>query len=233
MGECTMYEDGTYLGNHPSWHAKDSAWKANHIQRILQRNGVQPRTVCEVGCGAGEILNTLASHSSDTVEFSGYEISPQAHGICRPKERSNLHFYLGNVLDDPSASFDVVMAIDVLEHIDDYMGFLRSLKDKGEYKVFHIPLDLSVEMVLRNWPILQCRKVYGHIHYFLRDTALAALRDTGYQVVDHFYTQTSREVAKRNWRTEVARLPRRLLFAIDQDFAVRTLGGCSLMVLAK
>ena len=33
----------------------------------------------------------------------------------------------------------------VLEHLEDYFGFLRKLKTRATYKVFHIPLDLSVQ----------------------------------------------------------------------------------------
>ena len=50
-----MYLDGTYLEHKPTWHVEDSPWKAKQIHTILSKNNIKPNTVCEVGCGAGEI----------------------------------------------------------------------------------------------------------------------------------------------------------------------------------
>ncbi len=47
-----MYTDMKYRENNPSWHIEDSPWKANHIHRIIQKHRLEPRTICEVGCGS-------------------------------------------------------------------------------------------------------------------------------------------------------------------------------------
>lgn len=232
MSTNSMYKDGTYLTNNPTWHEQDSPWKAEKIDRLLKKNGIYPSTLCEVGCGAGGILSWLSEHDVNKTMFSGYEISPHAFEICEKKARHNLNYFYKNLLDDSGAVFDVVMVIDVFEHVEDYFGFLRSLREKGTYKVFHIPLDLSVQTVLRSAPIIKQRLSVGHIHYFTKETALATLRDTGYEVVDYFYTNGS-ELPNRGWKADMLKFPRKLLFWIDQDLAVRVLGGFSLMVLAR
>jgi len=79
---------------------------------------------------------------------------------------------MDHALDDEKQFFDVVMAIDVLEHVEDYFTFLRKISKKGKYKIFHIPLDMSVSAVLRISPLIDGRKKVGHIHYFSKDTAL-------------------------------------------------------------
>lgn len=198
-----------------------------------QKNSVTPLTLCEVGCGAGEILNCLSHQYGGEVVFSGYEISPQAFAICKNKERENLHFFLENLLDHEDPAFDVLMAIDVFEHVEDYFGFLRKVKKKALYKVFHIPLDLSVQSVFRLSPILRSRSSAGHIHYFIKETALATLRDTGYEVVDYCYTNGSLELSNRGWKANLMKVPRKLFFQLHSDLAVRVLGGFSLLVLAK
>ena len=233
MGPKTVYEDGTYLDKNPTWHEEDSLWKARQIEKILGKNRVEPSTICEVGCGAGEILNCLASSYGAEVSFSGYEISPQAFEICKKKEKKNLRFFLKDLFAEGDASFDVVLAVDVFEHVDDYLGFLRKLRTRAEYKVFHIPLDLSVQSILRSSPILEGRAMVGHLHYFTKETALAVLADTGYEVIDYFYTSGSLELPARGWKRKVLKLPRKWLFAIHQDLTVRMLGGFSLLVLAK
>lgn len=233
MNANTIYENGTYLNQNLTWHEEDSPWKAKQIGKILRRNNINPSTVCEIGCGAGEILSCLANDFGTGVSFTGYEISPQAFEICREKENQNLHFFLKDLLEEIDVSFDVVAAVDVFEHVEDCFGFLRKFRAKGEYKVFHIPLDLSVQSVLRSTPILQRRKSVGHIHYFTKDTALALLKDTGYELVDYFYTNSALELPNRGWKSNLMKLPRKVLFSIHQDLTVRILGGFSLLVLAK
>ncbi len=99
MTTSSMYEDGTYLQCNPTWHQADSAWKAEHIRRILKKNGITPATICEIGCGAGEILTCLADDQGEKTIFHGYDISPQAMDICKKKERSNVHFFHENLLE--------------------------------------------------------------------------------------------------------------------------------------
>jgi cyclopropane fatty-acyl-phospholipid synthase-like methyltransferase len=229
----TIYDDGTYLSNNPSWHEEDSPWKATQITKIINKNDINLQTICEIGCGAGEILNCLANKFNKKVILSGYEISPQAFEICKTKQRQNLKFFLQDFFSEDTPMFDVLMAIDVFEHIENYFDFLRKFKNKGKYKIFHIPLDLSAQSILRTTPILKARETAGHIHYFTKETALAALTDTGYEIVDCFYTNSAIDLPNRGWKANLLKLPRKIFFAINQDLAVRVLGGFSLLVLTR
>lgn len=226
-----IFKDGTYLANNPDWHVQDSPWKAAHIAEIIERNRLNPQTICEIGCGAGEILKQLSDRYPDKT-FTGYEISPQAFALCRKRSGPHLDFKYGDLLTE-STHFDVVMAIDVFEHVEDYWGFLRKLRDRGAYKIFHIPLDISVQGVLRGTSMMRGRRTVGHIHYFTKETALATLEDIGYSVEDYFYTGGAVELAGRGWKSQILKIPRKMAFFINQDFGVRLLGGYSLMVLAR
>ncbi|HZP07725.1 class I SAM-dependent methyltransferase [Methyloceanibacter sp.] len=232
LGAPSIYSDGTYLAEHRSWHQEDSPWKAKHVMAMLERNKVAFESLCEVGCGAGEILNVLA-RAFPGKRLYGYEISPQAFALSRSKERPGLSFRLGDLLAESGESYDVLLAIDVFEHVEDYLGFLKKLKAKAAYKLFHIPLDLSVQSVLRARPILKLRNDVGHLHYFTKETALATLHYAGYDIVDVSYTATAVDLPNRGWKADLMRLPRRALFALSPDWAARLFGGYSLMVLAK
>lgn len=228
-----MYDDGTYHENNPTWHEEDSPWKAKQIIKIIEKNRLNPQKICEVGCGAGEILNQLSLYFGTDKEFFGYEVSPQAYQLCLTKAKPNLTFQLSNLLSEDTEFFDIVLAIDVFEHIEDYFTFLRKLKNKAQYKIFHIPLDLSVQSVLRCSPILKLRWSVGHIHYFTKETALETLNDTGYKVIDYFYTGNTIDLPNRGWKASLMKIPRKLAFSINNDLAVRVLGGYSLLVLAE
>ena len=104
--------------------------------------------------------------------------------------------------------FDVVLAMDVIEHVEDYYGFLRKLQVKGEFKVFRIPLDISALGVAQSCRhILTERETVGHIHYFTKDLALAALEDTGYEVIDFFYTPLITYLRGGSLKTKMKRFP--------------------------
>lgn len=228
LGE--MYKSGAYLENNETWHAEASQWKATQIAKILGDNGITPHSVCEVGCGAGEILRQL-SLRYETANFTGYELSPQAFELCKQREGDRTKYFLESPLENDTF-FDCLLCIDVFEHVEDYMGFVRALKSKATHKVFHIPLDISILSVLRA-TFLKDRKNIGHLHYFTRETALATLIDCGYEIVDSLYTTAFLDLPPKTLKAKTIRFPRRLMFRISQHLAVRVLGGCSLLVLAK
>ena len=82
-----IYIDGTYLQKNPGWHSEESAWKAQQIDSMLRRHHLEPRTICEVGCGVGEVLKQLQDKVDGTCELWGYDISPQALELCAPSRR--------------------------------------------------------------------------------------------------------------------------------------------------
>ncbi len=229
---ASIYKDGTYLTRNPTWHEQDAPWKVSQIRKMLDRSGLAPQRICDVGCGTGEVLRLLAEAGPTTAEYVGYDISPQAHELARTKETARLSFRLEPMPSDAQEPFDLICCMDVFEHVEDYFSFLRAVKGRAVYKLFHIPLDLSVQTVLRKTALLKRRSETGHIHYFTKDTALATLDDTGYQVSDHFYTHKfcdSRQVGVVN---NVVKAALRGMFAAHEDAAARIVGCSSLMVLA-
>jgi len=227
------YKDGGYLESHPTWHEEDSSWKADHILRMLSKQGIAPKRICEVGCGAGGILGQLHVAMPENVEFDGYEISPQAYELCRAKTTDRLRFHLKNITEDCDTHFDVLLMMDVIEHVEDYMGFLKLLRDVASYHCFHIPLDLTVSSLLRVTPILRTREREGHIHYFTKEIALASLQDAGYEILDSFYTHGGIDMPKQGVTNAAVALAKKATFSLNQDWAVRIFGGFSLMVLTR
>jgi cyclopropane fatty-acyl-phospholipid synthase-like methyltransferase len=227
-----MYIDGSYLASNPTWHEADAPWKAEQIRSILVDNAVSFDTAAEIGCGTGEILARLAQ-AFPRAEFTGYDISPNAYELARKREAPRLTFSLRDVVADPDGRFDVVLVIDVIEHVEDVVGFVRKVRALGGRTVFHIPLDLSAQSVARGWPIMNLRDGVGHIHYFTKDTALALLNDCGYSVLDWRYTPSRLELPNQARSTRIVAPLRRIMHRFDPDLAVRILGGYSLLVLAE
>ena len=92
-----FYTSGGYLDKHPTWHEEDGPWKAGHVLSLLSKNGITPKSVCEVGTGSGEVLRIVADRLPEAT-CVGYDISPQAIAIARKKERPGLSYRLGSPL---------------------------------------------------------------------------------------------------------------------------------------
>jgi len=232
MSYADIYQNGHYLEANPTWHVEESPFKAKYIMNLLERNHLAPRVICEAGCGAGEVLKQLQSRMSKECEFWGYEISPQAYNMSRSRENEHLHFKLADITKEDGVRADLLLVLDVIEHIEDYFSFLRDIRRRANYKVFHIPLDLSVQAVARKNGMMKRRMDHAHIHYFTKELALQVLVDTGYELVDYFFAPRSNEIGPQ-FIQKVFRIPRAVLFAMNKDFAVRVLGGYSLFVLGK
>jgi len=227
-----IYQSGEYVANNPTYDVEDSPWKAGLIVRMLEKHGIVPQSVCEVGCGAGEVLVALQDLLPDATRFTGFDVSPFAYERCRPHENERLDFRCGDFLSIDTERFDLVNCLDVFEHVEDYLGFLRNLRSRAEWKLFHIPLDMWVGSVLFSFPILNVRRSVGHLHYFSKETALLSLEHAGYEIVDWSYTAGSIERG-RGPVNALFNVPRRLFYPIHADLTVRLFGGYSLLVLAR
>lgn len=223
---------GEYITKVPHWHTDDSAWKANCVRQVLQRNRLSPRLIGEVGCGTGEVLRQLQLGMDPQCLFVGYDIAPEAIELSRERQNERLRCRLGDIRKEPDAGFDLLLILDVLEHQENYFSFLRSIKALSPYKLFHTVLDLSAQAVLRKGNLSKRRQMTDDLHFFTKETFLQSLRDEQYEILDWFYVPRSVHRASGISR-KILQLPRKICFALDSDFAARLLGGYSLFVLAK
>lgn len=92
--------------------------------------------ILDVGCGTGGLLKELAPFGKVT----GVDVSPRAIAFCN--ERGFTDVSLGSATDIPfpDGTFDLVLALDVIEHIEDDRKALaeinRVLKPGGTVFVF-------------------------------------------------------------------------------------------------
>lgn len=218
--------------NSNQWHYKTSIWKARNIIKILERNKLKPKSICEIGCGGGEILKNL--ENIDYVELlDGYDISKEAFEVNRTKQNKKVSFYLKDVYEI-STYYDLLLSIDVFEHVENYIEFIRENKKKAKYKIFHIPLEISINSIVSGG-FIRARNDVGHLHYFTIETAIETLKDADLEIIDYFFTAPfeSNGPPKNTLRSKILKYPRQLLFMFSPEFCSKTIGGCSIMVLAK
>lgn len=226
------YLDGRYLEQNPSWDQQDSPWKAGLVCHALKRQNLQPGSIAEVGCGAGKVLTALRQFLPET-DLHGFDIAPAVARFWPESAGNGLQFTLGDFLTCGENRYDVVLLLDVIEHLANPFEFLLRVRPRGRYFVLHIPLDLSALNILRERPLLYVREKVGHLHYFTKSLALALLEECGYIVLDAQFTGAAFSAPQRDWKGRLMGLLRRMSYAVHREFAVRLLGGETLLVVAR
>jgi 2-polyprenyl-6-hydroxyphenyl methylase/3-demethylubiquinone-9 3-methyltransferase len=86
---------------------------------IAEQLGASPRRVLDLGCGAGFLSNFLASRGH---RVRGVDADAESLTVARAYDRTgSVEYHQGDAcaLPYPDASFDVVCAMDLLEHVED------------------------------------------------------------------------------------------------------------------
>lgn len=229
MKPAAIYSDGEYLAHNATWHEEDSGYKASLVLKAIERNAVPHDTCCDVGCGAGLVTEILAERYVRS-KFVGYDISTDAQKFWRHrKSLPNLSFSNEDLLSLDTV-FDLVICLDVFEHVEDYFAFLRALRKKGRNFIFNIPLDMNVLKLITGHQF--ARDEVGHLHYFSKYTALETLKDCGYSVADARLSATFLGGPPKNIRQWLV-LPIRLFsLSLGLNTAAKFFGGISLVVYA-
>lgn len=229
-----MYINGQYLANTGNWNVEDSVWKANLVFDLYQKNRLNPKTIVEVGCGAGAILETLQKKDAGILKLDGFDISPQAIVLAKPRSNTNLKFHQVDFLKADFPVPDLLLMMDVMEHVEDFYQFMRTLSEKGRKFIFHIPMDLSCRTILKPHVLLQQRESVGHIHYFSEEMIFWILKDTGYKIIDHHFTKPVIDFQPvKGGKAKVKKMLRNLSFKINPGLSVKLWGGYSLLILAE
>jgi len=129
--------------------------------------------------------------------------------------------------------YDVILCADVVEHVENPFKFLDEIKKGSTFQILHIPLDLSVNSILRKSVILKARKKVGHLHFYNKDIILYDLKKLNFEIIDFFYTFNNNIYKKGNISQKILAIIRKFIYFINKDIAVNYLGGFSLMILTK
>ncbi len=227
-----IYNDNTYLNNNPTWNEEDAPVKANNIIRLLNRNHIYFETVCEIGCGSGEILVQLAAKFNEVVNFFGFDISKDAINIAKRKETNRIKFEHKDITEATEKNFfDLLLVIDVIEHVDNYFKFLDDITLMGKYTIFHIPLDISVWSLFREKILIESKNRVGHIHNFTEEFIQSILMDKGFKIIDKLYTAPTFRTMP--FKQKVINRIRKIVFIIHKKFCTKTFGGYSILLLTE
>jgi SAM-dependent methyltransferase len=149
-----------------------------------------PKRVLEVGCASGQTLSFMRERGAE--HTVGIEYSPEAAAMAEARGVGRI--IVGDVehldLDLEPASFDLLIAGHVLEHLADPWKILKKLrnlvKPGGQFvgalpNVRHYSIVLPL-VIKGKWEYQPSGVMdWTHLRFFSRDTALAMVRDAGFE----------------------------------------------------
>jgi len=240
MTSKNIYTSGKYNKNNPTYHLEDSEFKWNNFKKLILKSNVDYKlfkNVAEIGCGVGQILSLAKKDNFfNTPDFFGYDTNPDA--IKTAKELDNTISFSNEdfLKKDLEKNFDLIIAADVIEHIEDSFSFLKLLRAKSKYFLFNIPLEISLLSLFRQNKLFEnSYNRVGHLHFFSKKTALIALEHNGYKVLNLNYSKNRIKHFSKNslsFKRVLAAAPQYLIDLISEDLSCILLGDYSLVVLA-
>jgi SAM-dependent methyltransferase len=159
------------------WHIGRNAIVDVQLQAITKTMR-QPLRILNVGAGTGGTAPTLAAYG----EVHNVDVEPKALEFLERRGIPNAKLVSGVDLPFEARSFDVIVAMDVLEHIDAENAALREwrrlLKDDGE---------LLIMVPAYSWLWSAHDEALRHFRRYNRTQLRIALRLAGFEVVKRSY----------------------------------------------
>jgi SAM-dependent methyltransferase len=124
------------------YEVEDWFWWCVGTRRIffelIAQTGIHGRAL-DVGCGTGAVLTEFPPEWTLVV---GCDSSPLALSFCQQRGLREIVRCAGSGLPFANGAFDLVMAIDVIEHLDDDVGCVNEMARicrPGGYVLVHVP----------------------------------------------------------------------------------------------
>jgi ubiquinone/menaquinone biosynthesis C-methylase UbiE len=107
----------------------------------------QPKNILDVGCGKGLVVSFLKRHleksSVEQMDFWGFDISSENIQVAK-KVFGNEKAFIADVygIDLPERSFDLVLALEILEHLEKPQKALKQLQKITKRNILlSVPLE--------------------------------------------------------------------------------------------
>ncbi|HEX8638409.1 MAG TPA: class I SAM-dependent methyltransferase [Pyrinomonadaceae bacterium] len=156
------------------WYVGRRAILESFLRDIVQniKSESQNPKILDVGCGTGGNLEMLAKFGA----AEGVDVSDEALEFCKSKGLK-AHKGLAEMLPFPNESFDVVTALDVVEHLDDDIAGLREM-----YRVLKIGGKTLIFVPAFMWLWGVQDDVSNHRIRYTKKQIVERLRQAGFEI---------------------------------------------------
>lgn len=175
MDESILVELGDIIARHPWWAARSQL-----LLHLLRRIGCEAKCrIIEVGCGWG---TNLAALEKSGYTVTGLDVSRDALVRLDRADRTLIEASLSEELPPDAPEYDVVLALDVIEHIDDDRGAIRQLVQltrPGGHVIISVPALPAL--------FSEFDRVQGHRRRYTPESLRSAIAGSGLEIMQVFW----------------------------------------------
>lgn len=149
------------------------------VKKLICISGKIPQTIIDIGCGDAFVLQSLAQYLPETA-FTGIDTALTDEMICRINQRAvnckNISLYR-KMPERKEQNIDMILLLDVLEHIENEEDFLRSL-----HNVMHSGSKIIITVPAFQKLFTDHDRFLKHFRRYNRKSLLNVLENSGFQV---------------------------------------------------
>ena len=191
-----IYNDDSYIEKNPTLHTEDSEFKFQNIKRFLSSVQVKNNRIkiLDIGGGAGMIGKLVLDYFLENgivVTFHSLDLSTRMLKI-QLKNNPLINKIINCSIDEcPESNYDLVLMIDVIEHIEGKEYTAKILNKLGKNIIYNIPIEINFFDILKylksNFRYYKRQKVrWGHIHFFSFTSSQSFLR-RHHKIIDSYF----------------------------------------------
>lgn len=160
-----------YIKKNPTLHVEDTDKKFSEITKVIKPS-LKFNSMIDIGCGAG-VLTLKVKHFLNIKEALGVDLSSHMIESARKFDQENEVKWIEEDYRklDLSRIYDLSIAMDIVEHVENDDEILKILSKISKYSVIKVPLEYSLmNRFLKKLGIhdtfAETRNQFGHIHYY-------------------------------------------------------------------
>jgi SAM-dependent methyltransferase len=169
--ETDYFEGLAAVEDNHWWHSSRRRIVLDQIERLYA--GRRDLRILDVGCGTGRLLRELGRFGS----AQGIDVSDEALRFCRQAGLEGVVKASLEQLPFPDGEFDLVTALDVIEHIDDHVAALRECR-----RVLRPDGRIVIFVPAHRWLWSLQDEISHHYRRYTASTLREALLSAGFQV---------------------------------------------------
>jgi trans-aconitate methyltransferase len=177
-----IYNNGQYFKTNPNLHLEDTEFKFSNLYEYLNMVELKDETIkiLDVGGGAGVLGKFVADYffkKAIKVNFTALDLSEK---MLSEQKNNNPHITNAlniSISDIPNNYYDLVLMIDVIEHVENYESVAKKLSEISNNIIYNIPIEINLFDILRNIKMRggyykSQEKLIGHINRFSYDSSI-------------------------------------------------------------
>lgn len=191
-----------------------SDWKVRKLVQLIPAD-FKAEIVLEVGCAFGVLLNNIAdrlrlkARIGVDISSKNIEAAKKLFPDCIFFQGTFEEFISAQSVEIKDSRFDLIVLSDIIEHLPDDLGFLKTVSNYSSFVLLNLPLEKSLSTRNREYGE---QDPSGHLRCYDEAIAIQLVTKAGFEIVKSFtatafFDQQFLEVYKKNRKSRVQRKP--------------------------